>query len=122
MEQFSMLDINISQEQLPRDAGNERWLAMRSAYFEYLRASDALECFPRPQDSSSPEQAELLALASQQRTAFERYLEARMEFLEFRFDEGRPQPVPQSADAPASSIRPLSAKLPLLLHVATIAI
>src|SRR5260370_29830625 len=38
-------------------------------------------------DSSISEHSRLTTLEGQQRVSFERYLEARMEFLEFRFDE-----------------------------------
>jgi hypothetical protein len=86
-----------NQEAVNRDAtnqprpnpANERWLAMRSAYVEYTRASEALESAAATTDDSYPAvHREFATLVSQQRVAFERYLEARLEFLEFRFDEG----------------------------------
>jgi hypothetical protein len=74
-----------------RNGGHDRWLAMQSAYAEYRRASDALECTRQSaDDSSTTERLRLVVLEGQQRVAFERYLEARMEFLEFRFDESNP--------------------------------
>jgi hypothetical protein len=70
-----------------RDDGHDRWLAMRSAYAEYRRTSEALECTRQSaDDSTANERLQLAMLEGQQRVAFERYLEARMEFLEFRFD------------------------------------
>jgi hypothetical protein len=90
-----MLDGHDSHEPEHRNDGHDRWLAMQSAYAEYKRASEALECtHPPAEDSSAGQPSPLAALEGQQRAAFERYLEARMEFLEFRFDKsGR-----QSAD------------------------
>ena len=76
---------------LPRDGAHERWLAMQSAYAEYLRAS---EVFENSRELSS-DLTDLgrceLTLSDARRDAFERYLEARMGFLECRFDEGYKQ-------------------------------
>lgn len=84
-----MLD---EDSQLPaHNGGHDRWLAMQSAYAEYRRASDALECTRQSaDDTSTTERLRLVVLEGQQRVAFERYLETRMEFLEFRFDESNP--------------------------------
>jgi hypothetical protein len=83
-----MVDCNHSHEQDRRDDGHDRWLAMQSAHAEYRQASEALECIRRSSgDLSLDERARLTMLEGQQRIAFECYLEARMEFLEFRFDE-----------------------------------
>jgi hypothetical protein len=79
-----MLDSDDSQEPEIRNDEHNHWLAMQSAYAEYGRASEALE---PTVDSSNGERSRLITLEGQQRVAFERYLEARMEFLEFRFDQ-----------------------------------
>src|SRR5215471_2352286 len=52
---------------------HDRWLAMQSAYVAYRRASDALDSTDQPLED--------------QRESFERYLEARIEYLETRIDE-----------------------------------
>ena len=87
-----------SHELERRDGGHDRWLAMQSAYAEYRRVSEALESMHLPADDSSASQASrLIPLEGQQQAAFERYLEARIEFLEFRFDESnQPPPVVSS--------------------------
>jgi hypothetical protein len=80
------MDGNDSHEQEQRDAGHDRWLAMQSAYSEYRRASEELECTRQSADDSH-ERLKLPVLEGYQWDAFERYFEARMEFLEARFDE-----------------------------------
>jgi hypothetical protein len=72
---------------------------MQSAYVEYQRASEALES-PWPSDEDP--QGALTPLAGRQRVAFERYLEARMEFLEGRYDDSYP-PGPRFA---VKNVRP----------------
>jgi hypothetical protein len=119
-----MLDNQESNEQSQPDPGNERWLAMRSAYVEYVRVSEALEAAAHVSDDSyPPEHWELATLVGQQRVAFERYLEARMEYLEFRFDERQPGPG-SAATPPAHGVRhiipnSLFARYPLVLQVLT---
>src|SRR4030095_1509812 len=82
-----MLEVDDSQELERRDDEHDRWLAMQSAYTEYRRASEALECSPEfADDSPTSPGLRLSMLEGQQRVAFERYLEARMEFAESRFD------------------------------------
>ena len=67
---------------------HEHWLTMQSAYVEYTRATQALECaLPPAGDSSGCERERL---EDRRRLAFEHYLETRMEFLESRFDECYP--------------------------------
>jgi len=86
-----MLEGDDSQKPERRDDGHDRWLAMQSAYAEYRSASEALECTRQSaDDTSTSERLRMIVLEGQQRVAFERYLEARMEFLEFRFDESNP--------------------------------
>src|SRR5215470_5318069 len=55
---------------------HQRWFAMKSAYAEYARASEALEAGGREPD-----------LWDDRRDAFERYLEARIAFVETQVDE-----------------------------------
>jgi len=87
-----MPEVDDSHEPERRHDEHDRWLAMRAAYAEYRRASEALECTPQfADDSPTSEGLRLSTLEGRQRAAFERYLEARMEFLEFRFD-GRSWP------------------------------
>jgi hypothetical protein len=83
-----MLNIEASDEPGPRDEGHDRWLAMKSAYAEYRRASEALECTTQVTDAPpTGEGLRLPTLDGEQRVAFERYLEARMEFLESQCDD-----------------------------------
>jgi hypothetical protein len=91
-----MLDGDEMHEPERRDAGHDRWLAMQSAYAEYTHASEALECTHHSaDDSSTSERLQFAMLEGRQRVTFERYLESRMEFLEFRFDESnRPAGAP----------------------------
>jgi hypothetical protein len=96
-----------SDDRLACDDSHDRWLAMQSAYIEYRRASEVLEdTDPSTEDSSIGTSGRLpsTGLESQQRAAFERYLEARMEFLEFRFDKTNP-PTARGVVPPASSAR-----------------
>jgi hypothetical protein len=83
-----MLDSGDLHEPERHDEGHDRWLAMQSAYAEYTQASEVLECTHQStDDSSTSERLQLTMLEGKQRVAFERYLEARMGFLECRFDE-----------------------------------
>jgi hypothetical protein len=63
--------------------GRDQWIAMQSAYAEYRRSSEALSSYDLPIDDFP----NWRSLQAQQRAAFEKYLEARMVFLESRFDE-----------------------------------
>jgi hypothetical protein len=75
---------------------HENWLAMQAAYREYKRISEELESAYRSMDGSSTmEQVGLALLDTQQRAAFEQYLEARLAYLESRFDETLRPPAPQ---------------------------
>lgn len=76
----------------PRSEEHDRWLAMQSAYADYRNASQALEKENSWADDSSGGEPELsVSLEAKQRAAFERYLEARMAYLEFRFDQCDPR-------------------------------
>jgi hypothetical protein len=110
-----------SHQPQPRDGGHSRWLAMQSAYAEYRRASEALECTRQSaDDSTANERLRLTLLEGQQRIAFERYLEARMEFLEFRFDEsnrpadGVPLPVSDGENSAIGSWLAFANRRPVL--------
>jgi hypothetical protein len=71
------------------DNSRDRWREMQSAYSEYLRASEALKTAleSRLLPDASSDAAVALPLLEDRSGAFERYLEARMGFLERRFDE-----------------------------------
>ena len=104
-----MLEGDESLEPTWRDVGHDRWLAMQSAYAEYRGSSEALECTRQSANESSTNERSLLTIAvDRQRVAFECYFEARMEFLEFRFDEsnrlGAGRVAPATRDTDHSSI------------------
>jgi hypothetical protein len=73
-----------SRERKQRNKGHDLRLKLQSAYVEYKQASEALESYDQSTDESpSREVLRLAMLEGQQRLAFERYVEAKMEFLEF---------------------------------------
>src|SRR5215471_3367774 len=73
-----------SRERKQRNKGHDLRLKLQSAYVEYKHASEALESYDQSTDESpSREVLRLAMLEGQQRLAFERYVEAKMEFLEF---------------------------------------
>jgi hypothetical protein len=83
-----MLEIDICQESEQGDDWHSRWLAMQSAYAEYRRCSEVLECTRKsPGDFPSSDSLQLTLMEGRQRLAFERYMDARLAFLESRFDE-----------------------------------
>jgi hypothetical protein len=83
-----MLEDQRADEQESCGDSHEYWLAMQSAYAEYRRASEALAGAYPADDSSGGERSHTM-LQGQQMVAFERYLEARMAFLEFWFHENK---------------------------------
>ena len=121
-----MLEIDDSHEPERREDEHHRWLAMQSAYAEYRRASEALECAPQfADDSPTSERLLLSMLEGEQRAAFERYLEARMEFLEFRFDRTNwpgtgVAPPPDREDSSAGSWLAFANCMPVLQILAVI--
>jgi hypothetical protein len=118
-----MLDDNNSPEPLPRDPTNKRWVAMQSAYAEYTRMSEALGHCSEPVDDLCPvAEADLLRLAAEQRVAFERYLETRMEFLEYRFDEDRSAVARSAGGETRLSLRSSVTNLPALAGIVALAI
>jgi hypothetical protein len=65
---------------------------MQAAYTEYRKASIGLEDENSGGDDSSGDDPELsISPEAKQRAAFEHYLEARMAYLEFRFDQSDPR-------------------------------
>ena len=83
-----MLEIDDSHEPEWREEEHHRWLAMQSAYAEYKCACEVVE-FPNPSadDSAGGESLHLSRPEGRQWAAFERYLEARLEFVEFQCDK-----------------------------------
>ena len=83
-----MIEVELCQQSQNGDDWHSRWLAMQSAYAEYRRSSEVLECTRQSVDGSlSSDNVQLTLMEGQQRLAFERYMEARIAFLESRFDE-----------------------------------
>lgn len=92
-----MLQFRRSVEPEKCEDSHDCWLAMRSAYEEYRKASETLEnSYPSAEESGGDRP--LTKLQVQQRIAFEGYLEARMAFLELWFHQSQ-----GSAAAPAAS-------------------
>jgi hypothetical protein len=106
---------------MPLERRNEHWRSMQSAYQQYTRASEALEFSAAPDDD--PYGEERTRLEAQQRLAFERYLESRMEFLESRFDETYPPgprpALPETAPRFAFLSRPALCALAAVLLLTT---
>jgi hypothetical protein len=72
-----------------RNTEHELWLAMQTAYNKYMETSAALEVSVSRLQRAIPSADGSLgieAAASEHRTAFENYIEARMQFAEFRCD------------------------------------
>lgn len=83
-----MVEVEICREPEERDDWHARWLTMQSAYAEYKRSSEVLECTHQTADDPAiADQVRLAMLEGRQRLAFERYVDARIAFLESRFDE-----------------------------------
>jgi hypothetical protein len=83
-----MPELEDSSGLVRRDEAHERWLAMQSAYAEYVRASEVFEnSREMARDSADLGHCDLTLLDCR-RDAFERYLETRIEYLERRYDEG----------------------------------
>lgn len=100
-----MVDVENSLDRTACANEHDCWLAMRSAYTEYRRASEAIECHaPLSDGMFAEDRSHVVALERREREAFERYLETRMEFLEFRFDQ---QNSPGRPMAPSTVIEPL---------------
>jgi hypothetical protein len=94
-----------SYEMEPQRPGRSQWLAMQAAYAEYRRISEALASNDQPaEDFSIWKNWE-----AQRRAAFEEYLEARMAYLESRFDEAN-QPGETPVDAPTRDLSSLRSR------------
>ena len=123
-----MLEVDDSYRTKRRDEGHDRWLVMRSAYAEYGRASEALECALQFADElTDSERIRLTLLERQQGVAFERYVEARMEFLEFQFDRSdwtgkgpAALPVHKPKNSGVSSLPAFAKRIPVLPVLAVI--
>jgi hypothetical protein len=114
----------LEREDLNREGsggdGHEHWLAMQSAYKEYRRTSAELESAHRSLDGASTiEHLGLAILDGQQRSAFEQYVEARLAFLEIRFDEMYRPPAPQGRVRLLSGGHPALQILAVILLCAT---
>jgi hypothetical protein len=75
-----------------RNAEHEYWLAMRAAYQRYTSVSATLDLLTSQLLSAaccSDERRRIERAASEQRTAFENYIEARIQYFEFQFDRRR---------------------------------
>jgi len=81
-----MFDTDATDVPEQQHAEHELWLAMQAAYTDYINASLALEIATSNEHGAVHESSRLERAALEQRTAFENYLEARMQFLEFRYD------------------------------------
>jgi hypothetical protein len=75
-----------------RNAEPERWLAIQTAYQKYTNASTTLDLLTSqvPNEASCPDVWRLIErAASEQRSAFESYVEARMQYCQFQFDRNK---------------------------------
>jgi len=73
-----------------RNAEHELWLAMQAAYNIYRQASSELDVAGVQPSGAIPSAEESLRFetaTSEQRSAFENYIEARMQYAEFRCDQ-----------------------------------
>jgi hypothetical protein len=83
-----MSELEDSNGHVGQDEPHDRWLAMQSAYAEYMRVSEIVKnSRESARDSADPSYRDLTLLDCRQ-DGFERYLEARMEYMERRYDEG----------------------------------
>jgi hypothetical protein len=69
-----------------RDREHQLWLTMRSAYKRYTDASEALTGIASRAPIAISARGGIDTLANRQRTAFEKYIEARMQYAEFVHD------------------------------------
>jgi hypothetical protein len=69
----------------PGDPHHDLWLAMQTAHNNYIRASEEMDA---AHSEITPART-LAMIASEQRKAFERYIEARMQFSECSRDQAR---------------------------------
>jgi len=73
-----------------RNAEHELWLSMQAAYTKYRNASSELGLAATQPSSAIPSAEENLRIetaTSEERTAFENYVEARMQYAEFQCDQ-----------------------------------
>src|SRR5215469_2890920 len=88
-----------------RSAEHDLWLAMQAAYNKYRNASEVHESLGlrlQGADPSAGAGLQIESAASEQRSAFENYIEARIQFTEFRCDQNaRSFAQPEAAEASA---------------------
>jgi hypothetical protein len=75
-----------------RNPEHERWLAMQAAYQKYISLSAALDLLSSQildETSCMDEWRRIERVASEQRNAFESYVEARMQYSEFQLDRDK---------------------------------
>ena len=85
-----MIETQIPEAPGQRNTEHDLWLAMQAAYYEYRNASAALDDVASQLQGANPSAEGSLRIekaTSEQRTAFENYMEARMQFVEFRCDQ-----------------------------------
>jgi hypothetical protein len=86
-----MVDDQLAVDQKRQRAAHKLWLAMRAAHDRYQSASATLHALSEdaPDDPRAWEAGpQLDRAAEEQRTAFEAYIESRLEFSEFMLSEG----------------------------------
>jgi hypothetical protein len=73
------------------EARHQLWREMQAAYHAYVSASDALEastCHPRfDVPFATGQDSEIAILSATQRTAFEKYIDARLQYSAFECDQ-----------------------------------
>jgi len=91
-----------------RDAEHELWLAMQAAHKKYTNACASLAALTSQVLVAIPcsdQRFQIEKAASEQRAAFENYIEARMQFSEFRYDRNSSTPGSiLSANTPGASL------------------
>lgn len=87
-----MLESDAQIDQDSRNTEHELWLAMQAAHNQYYDATAALDALTSEAPDSAPSREGNLAIEqmAKQRTAFENYIEARLQFSEYLL--GRPDP------------------------------
>jgi len=117
-----------------RNAEHDLWLAMQAAYNKYMETSAALDVAVSELQRAIPSGEGRLGIetaASENRTAFENYIEARMQFAEFRCDRnnaGRRSSADPNAEEDCTGRKPVcgswsGSKIPrLALQAAMVAL
>src|SRR5690349_15906108 len=90
-----MAEIGASNAQDGRRIERDLWLAMQEAHNRYKSSSaalDALTAMPPCGDSSSEGNLQIEPASAEQRTAFENYIEARLQLSEFLVSRQNTEP------------------------------